>query len=162
APGSHGLVILPLFAGERSTQWRAEARAAITGLGAHTSPLEILRAGLESVALRFRNVYDIMTQGLGAPREVVASGGALRRSPAWTQMMADALGRPVIACLENEASSCGAALLALERLGVIGHVRELPARMGRAFEPVPEHRRIYEEELGRQRRLYTILFEQDG
>ena len=32
APGSHGLVILPLFAGERSTQWRAEARAAITGL----------------------------------------------------------------------------------------------------------------------------------
>ena len=75
---------------------------------------------------------------------------------------ADALGRTVIACRENEASSRGGALLALERLGVIGHVRELPARMGRAFEPVPEHRRIYEEELGRQRRLYTILFEQDG
>ena len=78
------------------------------------------------------------------------------------ELMADALGRTVIACRENEASSRGAALLALERLGVIGHVRELPARMGRAFEPVAEHRRIYEEDLGRQRRLYTILFEQDG
>jgi gluconokinase len=161
-PGSHGLTVLPLFAGERSTHWRAEARAAIAGLSAHTSPIEILHATLESVALRFREILDVMTEQLAAPREVIASGGALLRSPAWTQMMADALGRSVAECLESEASARGAALLALERLGVITDVGDLPARMGRVFEPVAAHRQAYEDELRRQQRLYAKLFEENG
>ena len=161
-PGSHGLTVLPLFAGERSPHWRAEARAAVTGLSAHTNPMDILQAALESVALGFREIYDVMTERLGAPREVIASGGALLNSPAWTQMMADALGRPVVACLESEASSRGAVLLALERLGIIKRVRELPARMGETFQPITAHRPVYDEELRRQRRLYAKLFEADG
>jgi gluconokinase len=161
APGAHGLTMLPLFAGERSTKWRADARAAITGMNLNTGPMEILRAALESVALRFRNIYDIMSQALGAPAEVVASGGALLHSAAWTQMMAEALGRPVITCLEDEASSRGAALLALERLGAIGHVRDLPAATGAAFSPIDANHKIYEDALARQRRLYTKLFEEN-
>jgi gluconokinase len=159
-PGGHGLTVLPLFAGERSPGWLAEARAAICGLAAHTSSVEILRATLESVALRFREICDLMTAGWGAPREVIASGGALLHSPAWTQMMTDALGRRVVNCLEQEASARGAALLALERLGVISNGRDVPARTGQAFDPVPDHQRIYEMQLRRQRRLYAKLFAQ--
>ena len=161
APGSHGLTVLPLFAGERSTKWRADARAAITGMSIHTTPLEILRASLESVALRFRNIYDIMRSEIGEPRELIDSGAALLHSPAWTQMMADALSRPVITCLAKEATSRGAALLAMERIGAIGHVRDLPAEMGPVYKPVDANRPIYEEELRRQRRLYTKLFEEN-
>ena len=159
-PGAHGLTVLPLFAGERSPHWRAEARAAITGLGANTNPMDILQAALESVALRFREIYDVMAERLDAPREVVASGGALVNSPAWTQMMADALGRSVVACLESEASSRGAVLLALERLGIVKNVRELPARTGETFQPITAHRPVYDEQLRRQRRLYAKLFEE--
>lgn len=161
APGSHGLTVLPLFAGERSTKWRADARGAITGLSIHSTPLEILRASLESVALRFRNIYDIMLGEIGEPAELIDSGAALLHSPAWTQMMSDALGRPVVTCLAKEATSRGAALLAMERIGAIGHVRELPAEMGPVYQPVAAHRAIYEEELRRQRRLYTQLFEEN-
>jgi len=160
APGSHALTVVPLFAGERSTGWRPEARAAIAGMSIDTTPLEILRAALEAVALRFRNIYELMAERLGAPEQIVASGGALLSSRAWTQMMADALGRPVVACLEREASSRGAALLALERIGAIAHIRDLPARMGEAFEPVREHSGIYQEMLEKQRRLYRKLFEE--
>jgi gluconokinase len=92
---------------------------------------------------------------------VVASGGALLHSAAWTEMMAEALGRPVITCLEDEASSRGAALLALERLGAIGHVRDLPAATGAAFSPIDANHKIYEDALARQRRLYTKLFEEN-
>ena len=158
-PGSHGLTMVPLFAGERSTGWRAEARAAIAGLNMHTSSLDILRAGLEAVALRFRNVYEVMVERLGAPSEVVASGGALSLLASWTQMMADALGRPVLTCLERETTSRGAALLCLERLGAVRHVGEVSTPMARTFEPVPGHTEIYDQELQRQRRLYTLLFE---
>ncbi|MDQ6707540.1 MAG: FGGY-family carbohydrate kinase, partial [Acidobacteriota bacterium] len=160
-PGAHGLTVLPLFAGERSTKWRADARAAITGMASSTGPMEILRASLESVALRFRNIYDIMKESIGAPKEVIASGGALLHSPAWTQMMADALGHTVIVCLENEATSRGAALLALERLGLIESVQDVPANMGAAFQPIDRNRNIYDNELEKQRRLYTKLFEEN-
>jgi gluconokinase len=160
-PGSHGLTVLPLFAGERSTKWRADARAAITGMSVHTSPMEILRASLESVALRFRNIFEIMLGEIGEPSEMIDSGSALLHSPAWTQMMGDALGRPVIPCLEKEATSRGAALLAMERIGAIEHVRDRPAAVGPAVQPVEAQRSIYEEELRRQRRLYTKLFEEN-
>jgi gluconokinase len=70
-------------------------------------------------------------------------------------MMADALGRPVIPCLEKEATSRGAALPAIERIGAIEHVRDRPAAMGPAVQPVEARLPIYEEELRRQRRLYT-------
>jgi gluconokinase len=160
APGMHGLTMLPYFAGERSTGWRSDARAAITGMGVATTPIHILRAALESVALQFRNIYDIMLSSIDKPARVIASGGALLHSPAWTCMMADALSRPVLACLEPEATARGAALLALEQLGVVEHVRVLPPRTGRVYEPVPEHWDVYSDELRRQRALYHHLFEE--
>jgi gluconokinase len=160
APGSHGLTMLPYFAGERSTGWRSDARAAITGMGVGTTPVHILRAALESVALQFRNIYDIMVSSIAKPERVIASGGALLHSPAWTTMMADALSRPVLACLEPEATARGAALLALEKLGLIDDLRKLPPRTGQVYEPVQAHWDVYSDELRRQRALYHHLLEE--
>ena len=138
----------------------SDARAAITGMGVATTPMQILRAALESVALQFRNIYDIMERSIAKPKRVIASGGALLHSPAWTCMMADALSRPVVACLEAEATSRGAALLALERLGVIDDIRKFPPRTGTVYQPEPGHWPIYSDELRRQRALYHHLFEE--
>lgn len=159
-PGAHGLTVLPLFAGERSPGWRADARAAFIGLSAHTDPVEMTRAALESVALTFRDLYDLMVSSLEVPREIYASGGALLHSPAWTQMIADALGHRLVACTEKEATSRGAALLALERLGAIQGVTGLPAATGDTFQGEAAHRETYDRMLARQRRLYQKLFEE--
>jgi gluconokinase len=160
-PGQHGLTIVPLFAGERSPGWRADARAAIAGLGAGTSPIEILHAALESVALTFREVYELMLQSLGPPKEVIASGGALLHSGVWTQMMADTLSHTVIQCLEPEATSRGAALLALERIGAIRSVNDPPPRLGATIGPDATKKELYMAALERQRRLYRKLFEEN-
>lgn len=53
-------------------------------------------------------------------RHVIATGGGLLGSKTWTRIMADALGRPITASVVTEASSRGAALLALETLGGTG------------------------------------------
>ncbi len=159
-PGQHGLTILPLFAGERSTGWRAWARAAITGLGANTSPIDILQAALESVALRFCNVYEIMRSTLHEPREVIASGGALLHSGVWTQMMADALGHPLVECRQAEATSRGAALIALERIGAIANIHAVRPDYGGTVQVNGENRALYKDALARQRRLYGKLFEE--
>jgi gluconokinase len=157
-PGSHRLTMLPFFSGERTPYWRADLRAAIVGMSAATEAFDILRAALESVALRFREIYDLLAARGGAPSEVIASGGALLHSPGWTQMMADALRRPVIACTEPEPSSRGAALWVLERLGVIQHLDILPASTGAVFLPRPKHVAVYERLLSDQRDLYERLF----
>ena len=157
-PGTHGLTLLPFFSGERSPYWRADLRAAITGMSFATDPFDILRAALESVALRFREIYQILAKHLGAPAEVIASGGALLNSPAWTQMMADALGRPVTACTEPEASSRGAALWVLEQIGTIGNIASIPASTGATFEPRAEFEPVYNRLLADQRGLFNKIY----
>jgi gluconokinase len=159
SPGDHGLTILPFLMGERSPYWRADLRGVITGLSQSTEPFDILRAALESVALRFRAIYRLLAPSFGAPAEVVASGGALLHSPAWTQMMADALGRPVRACTEPEASCRGAALWALERTGAIENMNALPASSGAVFSPRPDYEPVYDRLLAQQTEVYGKLFE---
>ena len=156
-PAAHGLTVLPFLAGERSTGWNANARAAIVGLSLHTRPLDILRASLESVAYRFAKIAALLKQAVPGARETVASGGALLRSPAWTQMMADVLGHPVITCQVAEASSRGAALLALEALGIIRSIEEIPTAMGKRFHPDPQRHRRYQEAMKRQDEVYNLL-----
>ncbi len=157
----HGLTVLPFPSGERSPGWAAHARAAITGLTLHTRPMDVLRAGLEAVAYRFALVHQQMQSQLPPTREIIASGGALLASPAWTEIMADVLGRPVIASGEAEASSRGAALLALESLGALARLEDAPAALGRVFEPDPERSARYAEGLERQERLYRLLVDRE-
>src|SRR5262249_3124249 len=135
--------VLPFIAGERGPGYAAHARAAILGLSQATRPIEILRAGLEAVALRFALMYGIVTSAVPEPKEAIATGGGLQKSPAWAQIVADALGRPLVASGEHEASSRGAALLALERLGAVENVETAPAALRGTYEPDDEsHRRL--------------------
>jgi gluconokinase len=120
APDAHGLTILPFLAGERAPGWRGGRRAAIAGLGLGTRPLDIARAALEAVAFRIALVYALLAPHAADGHVVVASGGAVARSRAWLQMIADTLGRPVAICREEEATSRGAAILALTAAGVLG------------------------------------------
>jgi gluconokinase len=158
-PDMHGLTILPLFAGERSTGWHVDARAAITGLTASTTPLQILHAALESVVLGFRNVYELMTTSLGVPQEVITSGGGLLHSPSWTKMMADGLPHSVTPCLEPEATSRGVALMALERIGAIRDIGDLVPKLGMTVPSDESKKPFYDTSLEQQRRLYNKLFQ---
>ncbi len=156
-PDAHGLTVLPFPAGERSPGWAAEARASITGLNLNTRPIDIFRACLESVALRFAVLYELLRGAAPQAREVVASGGALLKSPAWMQIMADALGCPIVSSAEAEASSRGATLLALEALGTIERLEDAPASFGPAYTPDPACHDRYRFALERQKKLYEAL-----
>jgi gluconokinase len=155
-PDSHGLTFLPLLAGERGPGWADEANGTIASLSMSNTPVEILRAAMEAVALRFALIAEIIEAASPGEKEVVATGGGLLHSPTWTGIMADALGRPVTTSGVQEASSRGTALLALERLGRL-EIEEAEAPLGETFEPDPERHEIYREALARQRRLYEAV-----
>ncbi len=147
----HGLVVLPFLAGERSPGWRADARATIAGLTLATEPLDIAAALLEAVALRLSIIHERLAALATPDHVVVASGGALLRSRAWTRMLADALGHPVVLSREAEASSRGAAMRVLEALGAPAPP---PAALGAAVSPDPGRHAALRAARERQERLY--------
>jgi gluconokinase len=149
-PDTHGLTFLPLLGGERSPGWNPRATGAIVGLTFHTDATDLLQAGREGIAYRLAEIAD----RLPGVREVVATGHALLASPAWIQLFADVLGRPVTASAVAEGSARGAAVHALERLGA----EPDPAPLSRAHEPDPRRAEVYEAARERQRELYGRLF----
>lgn len=156
-PDAHGLTFLPFLGGERSPGWVAHARGAILGLSLDTRPIQILRAALEAVALRFALIDDLIRSSVPQARELVASGGALLHSPSWTQILADAIGRPILPSAEAEASSRGAALLTLQVLGMIPNLDDLPAAFGEVVHPDSARHARYVAALARQKEFYAKL-----
>lgn len=155
-PDSHGLTFLPLLAGERGPGWADLANGTISGLSMSSRPEAILRAAMEAVAYRFATIAEIIEDAIPGDKQVVASGGGLLNSPTWTGIMADVLGKPVTVSGVREASSRGAALIALEALGG-PEVEEAGAPLGETFEPDPGRHEVYREAIERQRRLYDAV-----
>ena len=152
----HGLTILPFWSGERSTGWNADARGAIDGLTSKTRPIEVLRAAMEAVAYRFALIARAL-ESLAPDASVLASGNALQSSPVWVQILADVLGRSLHVSNCAEASTRGAALLALEAAGKIPDIENFSVPIDAAFEPDSSRHARYQLGLARQQELYAQL-----
>lgn len=155
-PDSQGLTVLPFLAGERSPGWAGEAKATVHGLTLATTPLHILQAGLEAVAYRIALVFQRMQGELSEEPHLIVSGGALQHWPAWTQIIADVLGRPLLVSAVSEASGRGAALLALEALGMTKLIDLTPSIVAE-FAPRLAYQERYQAAIARQQTLYHIL-----
>ena len=157
-PASHGLIFLPFLAGERSTGYHENATGAIIGLRSSTDHIDIVQAALESVAYRFAEIFDQLNS-VGRIREIIASGGALRESPVWTQIISDVLGRNMSLPDTREASSRGAVLLALEMRGKIKRIEESPTPEGLQFKFNSKNRAAFADERKRHEGFYRSIVE---
>ena len=155
-PASTRISFLPLLSGERSPGFAARAHGAVAPLTQATTALDLARAGLEAVSMTIAATALALEDALPGERRVVAGGGALVRSPAWCQVMADAIGSSVSTLDVPEASSRGAALVALERAGV-PPPRRLP--VARTFRPRRRAHLAYREAYLRLGKLYGALIE---
>jgi len=158
APDSHGLTVLPFWAGERSPNWPGDARAVIAGLSLGTQPAQLFRAAMEAITYQLVAVAAAMQRVVPRPDSVIATGGQLVHSPAWAQMLADALDARVTTSPEREASSRGAALLVLHALGKLPELWSSTPARGRTFRPRPAVHARYERGRRRQQQLYELLF----
>ena len=149
-PAEHGLTFLPLLAGERSPGWQAHATGTIHGIHLSTTPLDILQAALEGVALR---LALIMGQLVAGEAEVYGAGGALSGSPTWAQMIANAFDRPIHLLQDSQVTALGVAIL-ITRWG-----DELPTPVvTQVFHPQPEAVLLMKTALERQQDLYHRLY----
>ena len=155
-PDSHELTFLPFLAGERSTGYHETAHGAVLGLKSATDSIDIVQAALESVAYRFAEIYDQLNKVLEI-KSIIASGGALRESPIWMQIICDALAQNLSLPDVREASSRGAVLLALETIGKIESIEKQITPKGREFKFDKNRHVIYRKARERHEKFYNLL-----
>jgi gluconokinase len=127
------------------------------GLTSNTQPIEILRAAIEAVAYRFALIARAL-EPFAPDANIVASGNALRASATWVQIFADVLGAPITLAQQNEASTRGAALLALEAAGKIENIETRNTVSGTTFAPSMARHERYCAAIERQQRVYQQLY----
>jgi len=158
--GSGGLVVLPLFAGERAPYWNADVRGVFFGLSlAHGKP-HMVRAVLEGVGYAVRSVAEAVEAAAGKPREIRAAGG-FARSPFWRQTLADIIGAPLTVPDAIESSALGAAALGFHALGDMPNLDEARNWSQASFthEPNTAYRATYDELFAIYKDLYPRLVE---
>lgn len=155
--GAEGLLVQPYFAGSMDPHWDASARGVILGLAASHSPAHIYRALLEGItldqAMRTQDMQDAADQQL---THLVAIGGGAN-SRLWTQMLADALGKPVHISTTIEASALGAGMIAAYGAGWYKSIRAAANGMAgktSVIEPDLNRHQRYQKLLSIYRKLY--------
>ena len=161
--GAAGLVALPYWNAAQSPYWDPLARGAIVGFtGAHGRG-HVYRAILEGVSLEAARNLRGMERDTGTPVSKVLVMGGGQRSPLWRQIMADAIGIPLVSCEVEEISALGAAIMAMSVTGAhspapdIARSARAMARPGAVHEPDPAAHRRYLEVGELQEELYSRL-----
>ena len=156
-PDGHGLTVLPFLSGERGPGYHASARGVIGGLHLATTAADLHLAVLESIAYRFAELDRRLAGFLGEAPDIVAAGGAVGRSSLLAGILAAALGRPIGLSADPEASTRGAAILALAAAGIIDDPSSVPPPPSRRIVPDPARVDRYREAAARQGALYDRI-----
>ncbi len=152
AAATDKLIALPFWAGERAPTWPDRQLGVIDGLSQATRSTDILRVLTTSVFYRLAQILELMVSGEGSPERIIVSGG-ITRSKSAVRLLADALGRDVETAREREASRRGAAVYALQQMGVT-----LPSpRGGAVIQHDPKLAAGHRERRARQTELEHLL-----
>ena len=161
APGETGLVALDWWNGNRTILADADLTGSILGLSLKSTPADVYRALLESIAFGNRRIIENFEEyGLPVDR-IVACGGVALRSPLLMQLIADVSARRVDVPRATEIPARGAALFGAVAAGVFADVGDAIAAtrtpVGTSYTPVPAATEIHDRVYAVYRELYELL-----
>ncbi|MCE9500062.1 MAG: glycerol kinase GlpK [Leptospira sp.] len=141
------IVFVPAFSGLGAPHWDMDARGAIYGLTRDTTPAQITRAALKSIALQSYELVRAMENDIGKPLKVLKVDGGATSNEYLMQFQADILGKNVIRPANVDTTVLGAAFLAGLERGFYSSVAELKKteKKSKEFKPrMKEEERIAE------------------
>ncbi len=153
---SNGCIFVPALSGLGAPYWDPGARGALLGLSAGVTRAHVVRAVVEAMAYRTRDVVEAVERSAGLELEELRVDGGASVMDGLCQFQADVLGLPVTRAASAETTALGAAMLAAVGEGLI----DMPAGVeaahhaGRRFEPATPGKRpeaAQYGERGRQR-----------
>jgi sugar (pentulose or hexulose) kinase len=158
-PGMDGLLFAPWLSGERVPVFDDRLRGAFVGLALGHRRGHLVRAVMEGVAYQMRWALDY-ADGYGVSVDEIRAVGGGTIGTAWTQIVADTLGRPMLSMASpQDATARGAAACAIVGLGLepdLEFARET-AIVERMHRPDLDRMASADRAFGRYRRLYDAL-----
>lgn len=109
---SHGVYMIPAFAGLGAPHWDMYARGAIMGITRSTNKAHIIRAALEGIAYQVKDLIGAFEQSTGRSFTDLKVDGGACRNDFLMQFQSDILGCPVDRSNHIESTGMGAAYLA--------------------------------------------------
>jgi glycerol kinase len=122
---SHGVYFVSAFQGIGTPYWDMDARAGILGLTRGAKKEHIVRAALESIAYRSKDVLDIMVNDSGINITSLKVDGGASRNNFLLQFQSDITDTDVLRPQIVETTAMGAAFLAGLKTGFWKNIEEL-------------------------------------
>lgn len=122
---SNGVYFVPAFQGLGTPYWDMGARAAITGLTRGSGKSHIVRAALESIAYRTKDIIDVMEKESGITLSNMRVDGGACRNNFLMQFQSDILDSCIVRPGNIETTAMGAAYLAGLAVGFWAGIEEL-------------------------------------
>ncbi len=116
APGP--AMFVSALEGLGAPQWKFDARAAFVGLSGSDERADLVRAVLDGIACALAEVLDLIEADTSTPITRITVDGGLAQSNAMMSILAATSGRVIERPADVEATTRGAAMLALSTLGL--------------------------------------------
>jgi len=151
-PGESGLVALDWWNGNRSVLVDTHLSGLLLGATLDTTPAEIYRALIESIAFGTRVIIENFER-YGIPvRELYACGGMPERNPLLMQIFADVTGRSIKLARSAQTSALGAAMFGAVAAGRAGGghdtifqaIEHMAGVRDTVYRPNPSDQAVYE------------------
>ncbi len=156
-----GVYLVPAFVGLSAPYWEPNAKAAILGLTPHSKKAHIVRAALESIAYRIRDVLSLMAQDAGVEMRYIHADGGAVANIFLMQYVADMLGITVRASSLPELSALGAVFSGMLGMGAVKSIaalRQIPMESV-DFDPQMDHKLVSQYYLGWQAAVQQVLYQ---
>jgi len=146
-PGESGLLALDWWNGNRSVLVDTNLSGMLLGATLDTTPVEIYRALIESIAFGTRAIVENFEHYGIAVNELYACGGMAEKNPLLMQIFADVTGRPIKLARSSQSSALGAAMFGAVAAGAYPTIYEAIPRMGgiknRVYRPNEANHAVY-------------------
>jgi glycerol kinase len=134
---THGVYLVPAFAGLGAPHWDPYARGTMTGLTRGTTAAHIARAALEGIAYQVTDILHAMESDAGIRLKELRVDGGASANNLLMQFQSDLLRVPVVRPRVLETTALGAAYLAGLAVGYWKNRQEIAAQwqVDRRFRP---------------------------
>lgn len=140
---SAGVYFVPALVGLGAPYWEPESRGAILGITRGTTKAHIVRAALEAMCYRTKDVIDTMVDASGLEVDELKVDGGASANDFVCQFQSDILDVRVVRPVDVETTARGAAYLAGLGSGFWASVDELVGALAidQVFRPAMSHNR---------------------
>jgi xylulokinase len=144
-PGANKLLFNPSLAGGGLQEPSPNIRGCLAGLDLRHTRADLVRAGMEGIALNLGAVLAVLRRFVSLEPEMLMVGGG-SKSPLWRQIFADVYGMDIVKTnIDQEAASLGAAAVAAVGAGLWKDFAPVDAvhRVASVARPIPANAEVY-------------------